>query len=823
MIDKVKTRLTWVRPADFFAGLTLLFTSILFFYDIFADKFLFTERDLGPYFIPPRFFWVESIKQWDFPLWNPLQFCGYPFLANPQHGILYPFNGLFFILPFDWAFNAVIILHFFLGGLFTYLLLRDLRVCATGALISGLIFMLGGYLLSLHNLLSWLLSVVWTPLIMLFFKRALTNPGFKNEIFVAIFMAISFFGGGVEVVYGNFIVLLFMVIFSPLPDPHPFSVENQDESILMRIRPGVRSLFIVSIVFLFVSAIQLFPFLELIKHSIRGKGVSYEEATIWSFAPKDILLFVLPDAYGYFLDMKKYWVQQCWLKTLYTGGLSIILGSFFFLFSRDRKLYFLLMLLSLFLAMGKYNPLYFLVHGYVPFFDGIRYPVKFLYIFILSFSVIAGLGFQRLTELVKENDKKRFKNLLIAFSLVSGFLLLFLVLNNNGVSLFLKLRGIDSPDFNHLSINLFHAKRFLFYLTLFFLLIIVGNEVKWKGWIKGLLIFFLAADLFGNMGFYGREKTLDYFQKTKILEMIQADKGDFRIFSTAKTIATDSTVLMAGATSLDFLKEKHLPSMNMLHKLPDIWGIDVIRLKRSDALYNAFTGSSSPSTTNLIDLYGVRYVVSITPFEEDPRLELIYSRLEGLEGKEEDLLKDNTIKLYKNPNALPRGWLVEDYRVLDSNEILSTLIDKAFDPRREVLLEKRPKWEERSINPTHADMPGSISQNKVEFIHETNNQVHLRVNTTENQLLVLSDTYFPGWKVFVDGKEKEIYRADYSFRAVPLGAGTHVVEFVYDPASFKVGAVVTFLGIMGCLILGSSRIRGALLPKSKGMRDDSAG
>ena len=120
-----------------------------------------------------------------------------------------------FFLPFDVAFNAIIILHFFLGGLFTYLFLKDLKVNSTGALISGLIFMLSGYLLSVHSLLTILLSSVWTPLIMMFFRRAMLSPGLKNEILTSIFMTISFLGGGVEIVYGNFLVLLFMVIFSP--------------------------------------------------------------------------------------------------------------------------------------------------------------------------------------------------------------------------------------------------------------------------------------------------------------------------------------------------------------------------------------------------------------------------------------------------------------------------------------------------------------------------------------------------------------------------------------------------------------------------------
>ena len=76
------------------------------------------------------------------------------------------------------------------------------------------------------------------------------------------------------------------------------------------------------------------------------------------------------------------------------------------------------------------------------------------------------------------------------------------------------------------------------------------------------------------------------------------------------------------------------------------------------------------------------------------------------------------------------------------------------------------------------------------------------MKAAENTFLVLSDTYFPGWKAYVDGKKAKIYRANYAFRAIPLTAGAHEVEFVYDPLSFKLGAAVTFLGIMGCIGMG---------------------
>ena len=838
MIASIKTKIERVKSANLLAGLILFFCSFLFFYDLFNGRYLLTERDLGPYFIPPRFFWVESIKNGDFPLWNPYQFSGHPFFANPQHAILYPLNGLFFLLPFDMAFNAIIILHFFLGGLFTYLFLRDLRVHSTGALISGLIFMLGGYLLSVHSLLTCLLSVIWTPLIMMFFRRALQRPGLKNEIFTSIVMAISFLGGGVEIVYGNFLVLLFMAIFSRfthLPitgdKPRHYKFVASVPIHWKRVKdlfPRFQSLFIVSGIFLLLSAVQLIPFVELFFYSIRGKGLSYQEATIWSFAPKDVLLFFLPDAYGYFVDMKKYWINQCWFKTLYTGGLPFVLSLLYFLSPfrteeggkgpcETRGLYLSLIILSLFLSFGQYNPLYLLVFKYVPFFGGIRYPVKFLYIFILILSTTAGLGFQRMTESSRNGGNRKVKNLLISLSLTSGFFLLLFVLGHKEIESFLKGKGIDTPDFNFLSVNLYHTKRFFFYLALFFLTLRIGYEVKWRGWIKVLLVLFLAADLFGNMGFYGREKSSDYFKKTAILEIISSDLGRLRVFSTPKTISQDVAILLGHATYIDYLKEKHLPTMNLLYGLHDVWGIDVIRLKRIDGLYRAFTSTPSISSSNLVDLYSMKYIISVTPIEGDPRFELIYSRIEGLQGKKEELLRGNTIKLYRNRNPLPRAWLVKDHRVLDEKSILAILSGEGFNPRKEVLLEEDPGWATpNSLPRRQAGEPSTLRSRATaedgrtpnaiselpEIVSESNNQVGLHVRTKENAFLVLSDTYFQGWKAYLDGNPVKIFRANYNFRAVSVPPGKHEVKFVYYPVSIKLGLLVTLLGVIGILVMG---------------------
>ena len=82
------------------------------------------------------------------------------------------------------------------------------------------------------------------------------------------------------------------------------------------------------------------------------------------------------------------------------------------------------------------------------------------------------------------------------------------------------------------------------------------------------------------------------------------------------------------------------------------------------------------------------------------------------------------------------------------------------------------------------------------------NELTVEADMQSLGLVVLSDTFYPGWKAFVDGVESAIYKADYVFRAVLLDEGKHRIDFINDPASFKVGAFISFLTsvLIGILI-----------------------
>jgi LPXTG-motif cell wall-anchored protein len=63
--------------------------------------------------------------------------------------------------------------------------------------------------------------------------------------------------------------------------------------------------------------------------------------------------------------------------------------------------------------------------------------------------------------------------------------------------------------------------------------------------------------------------------------------------------------------------------------------------------------------------------------------------------------------------------------------------------------------------------------------------------------LVLNDSDYPGWKVYVDGRRSHWITANYLFRGVLLSHGKHIVSFAYEPASFTIGAAISGAALLG--------------------------
>ena len=137
--------------------------------------------------------------------------------------------------------------------------------------------------------------------------------------------------------------------------------------------------------------------------------------------------------------------------------------SVFFLKEAGKKAlsFVLVALLFLALAMGRNNFFYFYLHAWAPFFNKIRYPVKFLFMVFLFLSVSAGLGLDALKRGLYDRQAftKRAITVMLALSTVAAAAFGLLNFFDPEVKRFLVDRGMDYPMYNHVDINVFNAKR----------------------------------------------------------------------------------------------------------------------------------------------------------------------------------------------------------------------------------------------------------------------------------------------------------------------------------------------------------------------------
>ena len=86
-------------------------------------------------------------------------------------------------------------------------------------------------------------------------------------------------------------------------------------------------------------------------------------------------------------------------------------------------------------------------------------------------------------------------------------------------------------------------------------------------------------------------------------------------------------------------------------------------------------------------------------------------------------------------------------------------------------------------------------------VEMSSDRVEIDVDSKCGGLLVLTDSYYPGWKATVDGKDATVHPADVAFRGVSVPTGTSRVVFSYEPSSFRTGLLLFAAGVVAMLVL----------------------
>ncbi len=161
----------------------------------------------------------------------------------------------------------------------------------------------------------------------------------------------------------------------------------------------------------------------------------------------------------------------------------------------------------------------------------------------------------------------------------------------------------------------------------------------------------------------------------------------------------------------------------------------------------------------------------------------------------------NKVRIYENTMAAPKAFIVHAAAYCSTEaQALKAITAPGFDYRKQVVLEIGDSAF------TNKNVSQSGLKDSVELVNINSDTVQVKISTDKAGYLVLTDQYYPGWTVSVDGRQNPLLRANYLFRATPVPAGKHVIVFSYRPGSFYIGGGLFALMFSIFLIVGLTNI-----------------
>ncbi len=339
-------------------AILLTFSEVLFFGSGFY------VRDIYRDYLPSRFVLRSVVAAGEFPSWNPFYSGGQPLAANPGFQAFYPGTWLAFLPSFLFGFNLEIVLHIALAAVGMYLLLRSMDLRIESALFGAIAFGVGGAILSLTNLLPFLTSVAWWPLIVMFARRRQWAP-----------LALTF---GMVLLAGEQAVII------------------QTAFLIVAVIREWKGLVLAVALALGIGAVTIVPALDLKRDSGRAHALSYEDATAWSMPLVRPAELFYPHAFGRITDdgreyrgVWRYRPPRLPLIFSIYCGLLVPLLAIAGLAMRLARWTWVVIPLSYLLAIGSNGPL-------PVFYRWIRYPEKFILFGLFALIILAASAFDKL-------------------------------------------------------------------------------------------------------------------------------------------------------------------------------------------------------------------------------------------------------------------------------------------------------------------------------------------------------------------------------------------------------------------------------------------
>lgn len=775
---------SWLSPGRF--ALLLACLLLASFPGVVLRGQIFTARDFGMFSYPVAFFHREAFWRGALPLWNPLNYCGLPFLAQWNTMSFYPGTAIYLLLPMPWSLSFFCLVHVFWGGVGMYFLVRHWTKQNLAGGVAGIVFAFSGLTLNFIMWPSHIATFSWLPWVIWLAPQGWEQGGHKL-FWATLACSLQMIAGGPETILLTWVLLSLLACGDLLTikgrtrtdgRQHTFVTGREagptpcmlEESAASTWQLCLRFVGLVSLVAC-ICAAQLLPFLELLRHSERTTGYSASShdwsMPTWGWASFLVPLFhTVPNAQNIYFQVGQYWTSS------YYVGIATI---FLTVVALRRALNWRLVLLAgasslcLVLALGDDGFLFKLLRFCIPQVGFVRYPVKFLILVSALAPLMAGVGFAALSNQPALKFKPFEKAVVLS---LLGLICLTLILEWRTPM----LEGAWRLTWHN------GLTRAVFFALLLFCGAQCLRSDGRRRILAGLLLLMVIwLDLITHVPTQNPSiSPLVYtpgLARAKLAPEEQPYLGQGRVMLSA---AAEETLRLNALPNLEqhFLVRRmaSFPDCNLLDDIPEVYGFFSLAPRHISNLANLPYVQKDVDFSRVMDFMAVtRTTKPGTLFDWAPR-----------------------------PSAMPLVTVGQKAVFADDQSVINAFFQTNTDLRQIVFLPVEARGQVKvEACPTARVLNVKFENEQVEFV----------ASCPEPAMMVISQAWYPGWKAYIDGKSANLWRANYAFQALQVPTGEHLVKIRFQDGALDSGLVISLLGLIFWALLGyTSNKRAASVP-----------
>ncbi len=728
--------------------------------------------DLPDFFWPMKAYTAERWLAGGVPLWNPLSGGGEPWLAQLQSGALYPGDAPFLLGLREGALLGIAF-HLALAAAGAAFWLWELGASRPAALLAAGLFAGGGAYLSLVPVYNNACTAAWLPWLFALARRVVI--GRSRGAGFAVAVAGAFLAGEPALAAAGAVAALLLALWAGAEGEPPVAAQARARAASRAVLPFVAGLLLASA--------ALLPFASLVGSSGRLSRTTRAEAVARAAGPSDLADLVappLPEATRTGAPGR-----GGYLVTLALGPLPLLLaaGAGAGLPGRRRLLGGLGVLGAgaFLVALGAAGLLAPLLWD-VGLLRGLRFPARWFVFTHLALAVAAGAGldgwlwgrFRAPTDPAtdgREEAEQKARARSARFALAAGFAL-FLVAAALAAGV-PEARAVRDP-----------ARTIVGSAAALLGLAAIAAARLRSAPPSHALAAAVAAAAVVPLPWLAGEALAAVPARTVVsrplaLEGVARGPGAGRVFAPA---ALDRTLALGwkygagaewGEASVSRAANALAGYSNLFHGVATIGTASPIGDPRAERLLGAALAGGDPA--RILALLDARHV--LTPFAAQvPGL-----RLETERGG---------LRRYAVPGTFGRAFFPLESREAGDDEAFAALARRGFDPGRTALVAPAP-----GSAPLPPPRPRR-SWAAARFVADGPERAEIETSASAPSLLVLTRTWDPGWVARVDGEEMEVRRAQLALLAVVVPAGEHRLELAYRPGPFRLGLLLSGVGLL---------------------------